>query len=207
MTNQEQINLWKREYGRIFSISVRGVDYVFRAITFAEYDEAAAVEDTVDAEDFLVSIALLSPPADSVEFNRIPAGVITTIAEEVLEVSGFGAPRIAVDILEQHREQVLEVRGLMKAFIIAMMPAYRDDELDNFTFDQLAAKVALAEQIMKVHQASVGVDHEVKLDLIDPEEEAARQAAEVAKHNAKKPPGQAGLDDPIARKLQEALGG
>jgi len=206
--SEEQIAAWKREYKNIYSIPFRGVDYIFREISFREYDDAINHEranDSASAEEFLVDIALLSPVGQA--YDDTPAGVITSLAEEILEYSGFGAPRHAKEVLDRHRDEVNNVHGLMKAFVLASMPSYKEEELDELTFNQLAAKVALSEKVMEVNQASVGIEGiSVKLDLIDPEEEAVREETQREKHTAQKKPGQAGYDDPIAAKLQNALG-
>lgn len=202
---QEIIDEWKREFGKVFSASIFGVDYVFRAVTFLEYDTAERMESSADAEDYLLDCGLLHPR--DMDLDRIPAGAVTALIEEVLEVSGFGDPKRAKAILEEERQRVSEVWGLMKSFVIAAMPAYKEEDLNSLSFDQMAHKVALAEQIIQVNQAAFGIDNELKLDLIDPEEEAMRAEEEARKHAAQKKPGQAGYNDPIAQKLQEALGG
>lgn len=202
-----EIRRWKQQYGKIFSVSIAGVDYIFRELTFAEYDEVVALEldeDSAEAEDHLISLVLLHPSIE--QFDQMPAGVITSLAEEVLELSGFGSPRYAKQLLEVCREEVSEVRGLMKAFVLATMPAYKEEELDQLTFAELAMKVALSEQIIKINQTAFGIEIDIKLDLIDPEEEAQKQEEELRKHAAQKKPGQAGYNDPIAQKLAQALG-
>lgn len=204
----EKVHEWKAQHGNIYTVSDRGTTYVFRALTFAEYDEIIQIErsfGTADAEDAIAGTALLYPEGIK-EFDRIPAGVVSALADEILEISGMNTPKAAKEMMEAQRERSGEVRNLMKAFVLATMPAYREEELDALTFAKLAKKVALSEQIMKVNQAAVGMeDNDMKLDIVDPEEEAQRQEAEAEKHAAQKGPGEAGLKDPIAQRLQEAL--
>ena len=206
----EDLAKWKERYGYIYSVSARGVEYVFRELTYAEHDVCINVErneGSAEAEDKIVEIALLSTDP-VVNFDRIPAGVISSLSEEVLELSGFASPRYARSILNEYRETVgSSFRTLMKAFILSTMPAYKEEELDQLTFRKMAEKLVLAEQIIKVNQNAFGNgETDMKLDLIDPEEEALRQQAEVQKHAAQKKPGQAGFNDPIADKLRASLG-
>jgi len=206
----EQIASWKKEHGNIFSVAIGSTEFIFREVTFSEFDDVISrqqTEDSAEAEDFLVRTALLYPEMAESDYDLMPAGVVTSIAEEVLEQSGMASPKKAKGILEKYREQNTEVRSLMKAFILATMPAYKEEELDFLTFSQMAKKVALAEQIIKINQAAFGVENEITLDLIDPEEEAQKQDTEKQKHAAYKKPGQAGAEDPIAQKLAQALGG
>lgn len=205
MLDPDLVEEWKSQWGAIYTAEIRGKEFVFRAATFAEHREATRPRSdwsSADAEDKLVQACLLYPTED---FDRLPAGIITSLAEEIVNVSGLGDPQHAKGVIEAQREVVQGVEYLMKAFVIATMPTYTDDQLDHCTFQQLALKVALAEQIIKVQQA-VMTQGEITLDIIDPEEEAARQEAERTKHATGKKSGQAGFDDPIARKLHQALG-
>lgn len=90
----------------------------------------------------------------------------------------------------------------MKAFVLATIHTDSPEFLDSLTFSQLAERVALAEQIINVHQAILAIEStDVKLSLIDPEEERQKIAQSAARHEASKPQGAAGFNDPIAQKL------
>lgn len=206
MLDPELIEEWKSTWGSIFAVEIRGQEYIFRAATFGEYKDATTQREdwsSAEAEDKLVAACLLYPKEN---FDRLPAGVITALAEEIIVVSGVGDPRHAKGVIEAKREEALGVEYLMKAFIIATMPTYNDADLDNYTFEQLAMKVALAEKILEVKRGNYLSKIPVTLEIIDPEEEAARLEAERTKHATQQKPGQAGFDDPIARKLHQALG-
>lgn len=199
------VKAWKQAYGQVYSVNIRGVDYVFRALSFAEFDRLRldSPESAVDAEDQVVDLALLHPAEGPPP--TAAAGIISSLAEQIINVSGFGSPGRMKEVLGEKRQLAEgDVRTTMKAYVIATMPSYRDEELDLLTFDQLAAKVALAEQILKLQRAAI--DHEVTVDIIDPEEEAARAQQEKAKHAATRQPGQPVYDDPIAARLRAAMG-
>lgn len=203
----EQIELWKQQYGNIYAVTVRGTEYIFRQITFREFDAVYGKKNSSDvalAEELLFSTAVLYP--EEINYDKIPAGVITSISDEILDASGVGSERRAREILQGHRARSSDVRILMKAFVLATMGAYKEEELDDLTFDQLAQKVVLAEQIIQVNQSAFGVENAITLDLIDPEEERELQEQEAAKHTAQKKAGQAGFNDPIAQRLANAMG-
>lgn len=203
--DEEVIRGWKRKYGQVFSVSARGVDYYFRPLTFREFDDVRLdPESSAEAEESIVAYALLDPEKLD---DRVPAGVITSIAMQVMEVSGFGNPAVMNRVLEAQRERTNgDVRCMMKAMIISAMPAHDDDRLDDLTFEALAKKTAMAELIMQVQQRAIGVEsNDLKVHIIDPEEEEQRQQEEMQKHAAQKKPGTAGFNDPIAQKLYEAL--
>lgn len=205
----EQFVEWREKYGSYYLASFKQGDYFFRALTIGEHARILADKNlsTAELEDVFVSTALLHPGVA----DNLPAGIYTSLADQILNVSGFGDAKRARWVLDQQREIYSGVVGLMKAFIIATQPAYKEEELDEFTFAQLAAKVALAERIIDVQQAvfpltSGGEENQVRLNLIDPDEEAEREQLEAQKHAAQKKSGQAGFNDPIAQKLHQALG-
>jgi hypothetical protein len=204
--DQEQVRLWKEQYGQVFSASVRGEDYVFRALTYSEFDRlrAGGVDSSADAEERVVEVAVLHP---SPLPERVPAGVVTALAQQIFEFSGFGSLTRMREVLEQKRARAAgDIRTVMKVFVLCTMPSYREEDLDELTFDKLAAKVALAEQILKLHQTSVGMENELRLELIDPEEQAAAEDMAKQRYAMTKKPGTAGMGDPVAERLRAALG-
>lgn len=198
----EQIAQWKVQYGSIYSTPVRNVNYVFRAITLKQFQDAFkdTTASAADREETIIRIALIHPL--EIDFDGISPGVVSALAEEILEVSGFQNPKLAREKLEARRKEYTDVFILMKAMILATMPTTDVDLLDELTFDQLLNKVVLAEKIIEVHQAIMGGEP-VKLVLVDPEAEEAEQTF---KHAAQKKPGTAGYNDPIAERLKQAFG-
>lgn len=205
MIDKGQIREWKKKHGKIYSIEDRGKTYVFRELTMGEYRLAEILsesEGSAGAEDYIVETALLHPDLD---LDRSPAALVSAVAEEIMNISGMGDINYARETLNRERSKAQELPGLMKAFILSTMP-YTEEQLDEMTFSDLAAKVALAEQIIKLNQISVGIENDVSLDFLDEEEQIAAQQAAQHKHAATKQPGQAGYQDPIAEKLHHALG-
>lgn len=202
---EDQIRQWKQDYGQVYSVTDRGDEYVFRALTYREFDIVVRTspESSAEAEEEVVNQGLLYPEELP---PRAPAGLVTSLAERIMEVSGFGSPKRMKAVLEQKRVAASsDLRTLMKAFIMASMPIYTEEELDDYTFDQLAWKLALAEQVLKVQQSSIGIENEIKLDIIDPEEEEEKAAQERQLHAVAKKEGTAGFNDPIAARLHQAL--
>lgn len=197
---------WKRRHGQIYAADVAGVEYIFRAITFKEYDDITKVKDSqADIEEDIAISCVLNVSPDSIRTAK--SGVATVLADQILEMSGLGGARHVKERLAHHRDQAQQVNNLMKAFILAAMPAYTEEQLDEYNFEQLAKKVALAEEIIKVNLSAFDVEGDVRLNVIDPEEEEARKQAEAQLHDKKKKPGEARYDDPIRQKLLEALEG
>jgi hypothetical protein len=198
----------KLKYGPLYSVSVKGIDLLFRELTFSEFDKIDKLQDSgdfssADAEDYILECTIVYP--ENFNVNKIPAGAVSSLSQEILDASGFSSARTAKRILEQKRIKASEVRSLMKAFVLATIHTYSPEDLDDMTFSQLSERVALAEKIIEVQQSVYGIElTNVKLDLIDPEEEALKEQIIAAQHDAKRKEGEARYNDPIAQKL---LGG
>jgi hypothetical protein len=208
MDNEVLLEL-KQQYGPLYAVNVKGTDLLFRELTFAEFDRISLIGQaqgfsSADAEDEILKTTIVYP--QNFDIYRIPAGMVSSIAQEVLDASGFQSARVAKRILESKREIAGEVRSLMKAFVLATITTYSPEDLDNMTFSQLSERVALAEKIIEIQQNVYGIEStNIKLDLIDPEEEFEKERAKAANYNASRKQGEAAYEDPVARKLWGAM--
>lgn len=195
----------KFKYGPLYAVNVKGIDLLFRELTFSEFDKIGKIQDadgysSADSEDYVLQTTIVYP--ENFNIDRIPAGTVSSLSETIIEASGFSSARIAKSILESKRQQASDVRTLMKAFVLATISRYSPEDLDNMTFSQLAEMVALAEKIIEVKQSINGIEPtQVKLDLIDPEEEMEKERIRAANYNASRKQGEAAYEDPVARKL------
>lgn len=207
--NEQVLLELKLRYGPLYGISVKGIDLLFRELTYKEFDKFIAIQDadgysSADSEDYIIEVCVVYP--ENFDINTISAGAVTGISDAVLEASGFFSAKMAKKILESKRQKVSEVRGLMKAFVLATINTYTPEQLDEMTFSQLAERVALAEKIIEVKQAINGMEAtNVKLELIDPEEEAEKQKEKAANYNNSRKQGEAAYEDPVARKLWNGM--
>lgn len=199
MVAPDQIAAWKAQYGKIYQVD----EFIFRVLTLGEYQRIFASESTVDIEESVFRTAVLN--YTETQLDELPAGSVSAVAEQVIIKSGFADTRAAKQILDARRAESQSVFTLAKAMVLATMPAYTEEHLNEFTFAQLLTKVALAEEIIKVKQAILKADSSVELALIDPEEEAERQRRAAVKHNAQRKEGQAIYGDPVAERLKQAL--
>lgn len=194
----------RKKYGSIFSVNIKNQEIAFRELTFNEYDKVVEYKNSddplVDAEDYIISSAVVYP--ENFDANSLSAGAASSLAQEIVDFSGFYSPSLAKQILESKRQTASEVRGLMKAFVLSTISSYRVTELDSMTFSQLAELVALSEKIIEINQNSYGIEPtSIKLLLIDPEEEQQKKKTSAARHNLSRKEGEAAYEDPIAQKL------
>lgn len=205
MLDAELILKLKSQFGIIYSVDIKNTTLVFRELTFKEYNKILSLKDlndysSADLEDTILNISIVYP--EDFDTLKIPPGNVSTLANEILDLSGFTSARVAKLILNQKRDEANEVKNLMKAFVLATISTYSPEDLEEMTFSQLAEKVALAEKIIEIKQGINGIEStNLKLELIDPEEEEEKQKIKAARHNTSKMPGAATYDDPIAQKL------
>lgn len=205
MLDTELISSLKNRYGNIYSVDIKNTTLIFRELTFKEYNKILSIKElenssSADLEDIILSISIVYP--ENFDTLKIPPGNVSSLANEILDLSGFTSARVAKFILNEKRNEANEVKNLMKAFVLATIATYSPEDLEEMTFSQLAEKVALAEKIIEIKQGVNGLEPtNLKLDLIDPEEEEEKEKTRAARHNSSKMPGAAEYDDPIARKL------
>lgn len=198
----------RKEWGEINTVAFKGQDIIFRALRFEEFDEISRLYDSewdsAEAEDAVVTTAIIYP--ENFDLNKYPAGLITSLADEILIVSGFrpGDEQFTKGVLEKYRLEMQEFRNMMKAFIIAAMPSYTEEDLDKYTFSGLARKLALAEKIIEIQQSMYGIEGS-DFRLVFRGEEAELPEVELDPEEVAqgKPPAY----DPIAAKLHQALMG
>lgn len=195
----------KNRYGSVFQTKIKKETVVFRELTFAEFDKIAQHKfdkdfSAADIEDLIIKYAVVYP--ENFNSDLYPAGQISSLAEEILEESGFSSAQKAKLTLEKKRLQMNEVRSLMKAFVLATISRYSPEDLDNMTFSKLAENVALAEKIIEIKQNINGIEStNISLQLIDPEEEMQKQESFKNRFNSSRKDGEAQYDDPVAQKL------
>lgn len=205
MLGQDLIFELKYKYGNLYAVVVKGVDLYFRELTFKEYERVLFLQDSegltyADIEDLILEQAIVYP--ENFDLDKVPPGIVSSLAEEVINISGFASARTAKQVLVNKRDEANEVKNLMKAFVLATISTYSPDDLEDMTFSQLAEKVALSEKIIEIQQGINGIEStNINLELIDPEEELEKQKQMAEKHDKAKPAGAAGIDDPIAHKL------
>ena len=153
MVNAEILYELKLKYGSIFETYLKKDLVIFRELTFAEFDKIAEHESlgesSAEIEDLIIKSAVLYP--EDIVLDNYPAGLVASLAEEILQESGFASPAKAKRTLDDKRAQAAEVRNLMKAFVLSTITTYSPEDLDNLTYTKLAEKVALSEKIIEIN--------------------------------------------------------
>jgi hypothetical protein len=204
MINPEFLYELKSLYGSVFETYLKKDLVLFRELTFAEFDQITehqnSGESSAEIEELIIKLGVIYP--ENINVDAYPAGIVSALAEEILEESGFASPKKAKRILDEKRIEASEVRSLMKAFVLATITSYTPEDLDNLTYTKLAQKVALSEKIMEIKQAILGMEStNVTLQLVDPEEIMEQQEDMAKRYNQSRKEGEAKYNDPVAQKL------
>jgi len=195
----------KKIYGSVFQTYIKNQEVLFRELTFAEFDEVAQFQkdkdfSSADVEELIIKKSVVYP--ENFNANLYPAGIISYLAQEILEESGFSSAKKAKSILDEQRAKASEVRSLMKAFVLATIHTYKPEDLDNMTFSKLAENVAMAEKIIEIKQNINGMEStNISLQLIDPQEEIEKKKDFANRYNSSRKDGEAKYEDPVAKKL------
>ena len=196
MPTTEQIAAWKTEHNEVFSAHLGGKDYIFRAVTFAEYESTLDGPDwsSADAEDELVRIAVLWP--QDVDPAKMSAGAVSSLASSISAESGFNNAYRTIALLEEWRTKYSGLRGQMDAVIMTGLPNLDPKSLRHMTMYEKAEMCVLAENVINMRLQANGVpDADFKLEVYTPEEIAAMNAQKISDD------GNATVSDPIAQKL------
>ena len=108
----------KNRYGNIYSVNIKNKDIIFRELTFKEYNKILYYKDledfsSADVEDLVLEFTIVYP--EDFDIARIPPGNVSSLAQEVLDISGITSAKLAKRILQEKREEATEVKNLMKA--------------------------------------------------------------------------------------------
>lgn len=203
-TLEQRIEEWKLKYDEVFQVQAGDTIFVFRALTFKEFDDmAVAVEhkSVADLEDLIVQRAVLWP--ENIDWDYKSPGLITSLAEEINSVSCFGSDvSRSKEVLNEWRMKVSGTRGEMMTFVLFALQQYKVEDLEDLTFYQLAKLVAYAEKAIYLRQISEGVEirEPIRLVLYSPEEIEMMNQQKISDG------GTATRGDPIAQRLMEAMG-
>lgn len=182
----------KRKYGKVFAIEDRGTTFYFRPMSNADIKHLQSLSKTgsaLDLEERLIEICVIYPIEH--DYDKHSAGFVTSLCEEIRESSGWDDQDNFLVLIEEARNTASKVTSLIKAMILAAIPTYKPEDIDNMSMFKLTETLALAERILEIQR----VEEPPKLTL-------QGEATSPAGANVPRP--QQGMD-PIAAKLQAGM--
>lgn len=164
--SDERVAELKAEYGPIFKTDIEGRPYYFRTLTRREAVELNLIDGYVEPEiEEAIFQKTLVHPNLIVDFDSIPAGVPSRVAQEVLERSGLAGAKWLNEYLERSRSSVTSYHTIA-ATICSAFDALLPGQLDDLNITQLMDLLVIAEEILSI-RSKVGIGLYVPLSFED----------------------------------------
>jgi len=179
---EKAVLVLKKEHEHLFYMHKGKFEVIFRPLTIRELKSATSAGQgitEVEINDWIVSKAILYVSLGlPMLLEDSPAGLIDTIADRVVTLSGYSSPEDFAEGLVNARESIASVEGLISTYLCAVFKM-TPDSVQDLNFLQQMSHLALAEQIM---------DRPVDLEtLLSGSEPAAQRGGMLSKAAADKP--------------------
>lgn len=178
MIDSDFIQAWRDQYGDIYTATLGDVDYYFRALTLDEIEHVqnrfVDEPSSAELEDAYVELGVVYP---KINIDRIKAGYVSSLAEQIMYVSGISDVEFTITTLDAERIALTEdIIGMMKVFVLTAMPSLTDEYLNSLNLKQLIKKVIQSEKILSLQQEVNGIasDGGVQFKIIAVQEEQAK---------------------------------
>lgn len=138
----------RARFDHTYSVEREGVEFIFRPLTWDEHRILVerGGEDPEQA-DTIVRTVLLYPAYKDV-VDTVDAGVIESLATEIVGVSGFSSVEAFNQGLEWAREEVNKVEFEVVGAICKAFPAYKPEDVYAMSFLDLMVRLAMAEKVL-----------------------------------------------------------
>ena len=90
MLDSQLIFELKNKYGNIYSVKIKDIILIFRELTFKEHSKILSYRDlndfsSADLEDIILEYTIVFP--ENYDTLKIPPGNVTSLANEILDIS------------------------------------------------------------------------------------------------------------------------
>lgn len=153
-TIQKIVELKASGHKSIYFLEVRGLEVIFRPLTFDEYTTVKGLEGYLDGaavNDAIVMMCALycsEGPVDSYVANCKNAFDIDHIAQFILDVSGFENQETFLGILREKRVLAHQLQSLIEIYICSAFKAISPLDLKHMNLEELIELLAKAEEAM-----------------------------------------------------------
>jgi hypothetical protein len=154
-TIEALIELKTEGHRSIYFLDVRGLEILFRPLTFSEYDTVMDIEtylDAVSVNDAILRMAVL--------YSNAPKGIaewiktckrafdIDHIAQKILDVSGYQNRDKFIQLLAEKRKKAQEVQSLIEIYICTAFKTISSKDILNMTLEEQLEYFAKAEEAL-----------------------------------------------------------
>lgn len=156
---------WKKEYGNIFLTDINDQQFIFKLLSYEEYDEIIKnVEDSYDMDEAICRVAVLDPEVKDWE-DEIFAGYVSTLSQLIREESLI-IPR--AENKENSDNQVIELleekgQQIANSFMM-QLPIIIVHTFPQYTFEDVG-KMSLYEQVDLYAKANWALENLAGIEL------------------------------------------
>jgi hypothetical protein len=180
---------WKQKYKSVFYQVIAGHEFIYRLLTKGEYLALYFIQFHISekAEDMLLEKCLLYPRLEKEQFDNMSAGIVATLVEKILSMSGFSDLEKIKDDLEKERNNLQLLDNQIVLMICKAFPHITPSDIDNFDYPTIIHYVTLAEAILntKLEISKPEDKHKIDFDK-DNKGQGFVQGAFPGKHPVKK---------------------
>lgn len=142
---QDRIAELKVKHRHVYAIPLGDDWYLTRPLTWREHKQLVELgQDDVETPDKIVELTLLHPES----IDDVLAGVVDTLANAIVNVSGFSTMEAFEEGIEWGREQANLLEQQLIMMICKAFPAYKPEELYEYPFLDLMLRWGMAEQML-----------------------------------------------------------
>lgn len=139
------VEKYKDIYGALYLTEVCGHSFVWREVTRKEVRKLNFYfPDHMEREEQLCRLCVLDPVG--FDFESCEAGVVTTLANQILYESGYYPDGDKVPkLLQKYRAKANTYEGYVDAVITEAFPNITLEEIDTWTTEKIIKYLAMAE--------------------------------------------------------------
>lgn len=142
----------KRKWSSLYCLKVGEMCFLVRLLTKGEFIFFLGIRQYmlgVD-DDFVFNNCVLYPELKTDELDNLKAGIIPSVVEAVIELSGFSSPEMVQELIKENRSFMELADNQIVATLCKAFPQLDPEKIDNFDIQKIAHYLALAEQILGV---------------------------------------------------------
>lgn len=127
-------------------------DFIFRLLTFSEFDTFSKIARLGDVSDLVVRTTLLYPrePWDKNPIQRVEAGFFEEVAGMIIDSSGFENKKGMFAGLGEGRTLSNTIYGAAQMFICKAFPGVTPELIGRMTMPEMFRYLAMSEQMLSV---------------------------------------------------------
>lgn len=165
------ISKFRKQHANLFLMWIGQTPFIVCPLNRKLYEQI--VHEAEDEDDRNERVCLASVLHPKIDVSRCPGGWISTLAPEIIRLSGFSDPQGPIQIFEGARQANKAFEMQAENLIKFAFPEIRFDEMKSWNIYELMDHLARAEWLMKN-----AYDIDPGLDLHPPEQPGEEETVE-----------------------------